>query len=293
MPAMIVPAPAVQASAVGLLNTVRAINISDPHFGQGYTFQPNGCLPVVATGAQCNDDLETLDINDLPPAVSAIPILLATIAHCTTLVGTSRDDLQAAVANSLELVTGKKVASELWTGDISTANTYGNAYLAGGSPNFVDLTPSSDVSPGIYALGALQAYLADCAEGGRGMIHANRQTVNMWAAQQVVRRDGPFILDMFDNWIVADAGYDGSDPDGDVDASGDTAYAYATGLVDVRLGPVVPVPSLGVIADALDRGSNDWQFQTQRLASAMWDLCCHAGIRVGVCETCCTPGGAS
>lgn len=293
MPNEIVPAPAIQASTVGLLNTVRAINLADGHWEQGYSFQPNGCLPTVAVGAQCSDeDMSPLDISDLPPFVNTVPFLLATVAHCTSLVGTSRDDLSAAVARVLDLTTGKKVESELWTGAISQANSYGNAYLAGGSANFEDLTPGDDVSPGFYALGALQAYLADCTEAGRGMIHANRQTVNMWMHMQVIRRDGPFLLDAFDNWIVAGAGYDGSDPNGDIDGSGDTAYAYATGLVDVRLGPIKPIPGLNAIAEALDMEVNDFQFQTNRFASAAWDLCCHAGVRVGICATCCDPSAS-
>lgn len=297
VPLEIVPGPAVLAPTVGLLPSLgqRVAVLTSRQTG-GYVLEPSGCFEVGTQSAAC-DAGSTKDIQDFPPSIPHIPNFAFIGGHCSILGGIARSEIGPRVRSALEAAQGKAVEAELWTGDSTQAASTGNLYLAGGSANFEDLTPDPSVkSPGGYALAALQEYLAGCREGGRGMIHATRATVDIWAREYLVRREGNLIFDLFDNWIIAGVGYDGSDPDGDVDPTGHSAYAYATGLVDVRLGEILingAPQGESTIAEALDRSNNDATWIAERAYGVTWDGCCHAGIRVGLCETCCDPDGGS
>lgn len=139
-----------------------------------------------------------------------------------------------------------------------------------------DLSPVGS-SPLRYALAALQEALGPC---GRGFIHCTVQTAALWHSEQMLRRDGALLLDVFDNVIVPGVGYDGSSPAGVVDATGETAYAYATGMVDTRLGPVRTFENL----DPLD---NSLTARSQQAAIAYTDDCCLHAINVNLCDTVC------
>jgi len=289
----VVPAPPILPSTIGLLPTLgQRVTIGGGRWEGGYAFEPNGCLTGGSQSNGCDADT-TKDIDSFPAVVQHVPSFVWVGGRCSTLGGMARAEIGPRVRASLEASQGSKIERELWRGDNASGDAAVNLYLAGGSPNFVDLTPGgSDVSPGGYALAALQMHLAQCAEGGRGMIHATRATVDIWLREYLVEANGNLLLDFFGNWIVAGAGYDGSEPDGSVDASGETAYAYATGLVDVKLGDIVLLPSLDAIEEAVSRADNGVQWIAERVAGATWDGCCHAGIRVGLCETCCDPSGS-
>lgn len=289
-PKQIVTAPAVGPAAGGLLQTVRAINETAHNWQSGFSFSPNGCVPATILDPQCgSDDNASIEPSDLPAVVDFIPYLVLVAAHCTSLQGASGADLGARIRAIVELDQGVAVEEELWKGTKATASSWPNFFLAGGSPNFDNLTPGpTDAIPGMYALGALQAALGQCNGGVRGMIHASKQVVTMWQERNLVRREGTAILDLYDNFIIAGAGYDGTGPDDEFDATGNTSWAYATGMVDVRLGGIDTVPTLDRIEQALDR-TNDFMWQAQRFAAATWDGCCHIGARVNVCETCCDP----
>lgn len=286
----VVTAPAVAVSATGLLQTVRAISESDPHWQGGLTFLPNGCIPAQTVDPQCDGDFTPVTAQDLPPVVDFIPYMVIAAGHCTSLVGSSGSELGARIRAAVELAQGAQIETELWYGTLAQNGSWPNFFLAGGSDNFQNLTPGADEAiPGLYALSALQAGLASCNGGARGMIHAARQTVTMWQSMNLLRREGNVILDLYDNFVVAGAGYDGGGPDGDFDDTGNTQWAYATGIVDVRLGAIDSVPGVDQIAAALNRGNNDFVWTAQRFAAATWDGCCHIGTRVNVCSTCCDP----
>lgn len=296
-PRQVVNAPSVLASAAGLIGTVRPIvhgNTPDEsRWEGGLTFLPNGCIISrnVANVCAASQPEKTLDA--LPAVVEYDPFVVYTGASCTTLQGVGRNELEPRMRTALELTQSNSIEDELWKGTIAQANGSPNFYLAGGSPNFEDLSPlASDVSPGAYGLAALQEYLAHCAPSGRGMIHATVNVVTMWQSKFVVREQNGLIVDLYGNWIVPGAGYDGSEPDGSIDATGDTAYAYATGLVDVHLSPIISLPDPDRLVEAIKRSDNSVEWRAERVAAAVFDGCCHAGVRVGICETTCLPSGS-
>lgn len=297
-PRQVVSAPSVLASPTGLLQTVRPIvhgtSDDERRWEGGFSFLPNGCIGSHTVALICDENGgDTKDVDTLPAVVSYDPFVVYTGAACSSLQGVGRNDLSARMVAALETSQGVAIEDELWTGTLGTANSAPNYFLAGGSPNFENLSPlGSDVSPGFYALAALQEYLAHCAPAGRGMIHAPVNVVTMWQRFNVVRLENNLILDLYGNWIVAGSGYDGSDPDGQVDSTGETAWAYATGLVDVHLSQITLLPENGRLIDALNRRDNSVEWRAERAAAAVFDGCCHAGIRVGICETACEPSGS-
>jgi hypothetical protein len=295
---MVVAAPSVIAPSTGLLQTVRPIvhgsSPDESRWEGGLTFLPNGCVGSHVTSNVCSEGPhDSKPADSLGAVVEYDPFLVWTGAACTTLQGVGRNELEPRMRTALELSQGESIEHELWTGEQAVADGSPNLYLAGGSPNFVDLSPlASDVSPGAYGLAALQEHLAHCSPSGRGMIHATVNVVTMWQSKQVVRIENGLILDLYGNWIVAGTGYDGSDPDGNVDATGETAYAYATGLVDVHLSPIISLPDPDRLVDAIRRSDNTVEWRAERVAAAVFDGCCHAGVRVGICETTCQPSGS-
>lgn len=288
--------PLVQATPprISLLSSALVAVPGDERWVEGFSYLPNGCNEGGLVGAQCGGDDKPLE--DPPAIVEYVPHAVIASARCSTL-GLSGEDPNVYGSRALtilEAVTPKQIERELWTGARAQADSLPNNYLTNAG-SLEDLSPgASDVSPGAYALAALQSYLADCGEGGRGMIHAPRSVVTVWENLYVIHREpgSNVILDGYDNVIVPGVGYDGSDPDGNLDSTGETAWAYATSMVEVRLGRAELLPGVDYIAAAIDRGTNDAEWRAERPVAATWDGCCHAGIRVGICATCCTPTGS-
>lgn len=258
---------------------------TDQRWVEGFAFTPNGCADGGIVSAQCPPEPETKIEEDLPAIVTYIPFAVYASARCSTMGGpVSMDYLMARAAQVLDAVTDKQLESEFWTGAYAQANNLPNDYLAN-SATMENLTPNADIIGGAYALAALQMYLADCHDGGQGMIHATRATITMWFAQNAgLYRAGDLILDAFDNIIVPGVGYDGSGPTGP-EPDADTAWAYATSLVEVKIGAVDPIPAS--VAQAVNRSTNDATFRAEKPVAAFWDGCCHAGVRVNVCAPVC------
>lgn len=131
----------------------------------------------------------------------------------------------------------------------------------------------------VDALACLEQYLGDCNGGQRGMIHASRQIVTLWANGGALRREGNRILTTLDTIVVPGGkGYSGSSPDGDPAGDG-SFWIYATGLVEIRRGET---QTLGGTELELHRTHNQQTVRVQRKAVASWDGCCHGAAEVAV-----------
>src|SRR3990167_8401150 len=202
--------------------------------------------------------------------------------RCSTMSSSiAAGEVRARAA--LEVDRHRQIEHEFWTGDVAAAESLPNLWLAQDGVA-VELSGAGESSPLRYALAALQEALGSGSAGGpgcgRGMIHTTIQTAALWMAEQMVRREGALLLDAFDNVIVPGVGYDGSAPDGTIDGTGETAWAYATGIVDTRLGAVSMLSAVRV-------EDNDVRVIAQQPAIAYWDGCCHYGINVNLCLTGC------
>lgn len=177
---------------------------------------------------------------------------------------------EADVRDYAEAVASYKVAHELWTGEATLAHTYDigtedgftNARLA--APTAETIGTGMNVRT---AIGALEQQARAASGGMQVMIHVPISAV---AALDGLRRVGNLLLTQTDGVVVADAGYPGTGPAGEA-ATDTTMWAYATGPVGYRLGPV-SVPS---IIESMDRRTNRRLVRVDRLFAVAFDPAVH------------------
>lgn len=370
--------------------------IADDRWTHGIAFQPEQCGAV---GPFDPCDPEIAAINTTPPIVRYDPFPLLSSETCWPRVGMDGiRDASAMARRVLDRMTPKGVETEFWGGEFAALTPGVNNYLT--NPGSVqDITPDSGTAPLAYALGFLQAALAACGEGGRGIIHAPRRTVSLWHSAYLLIRDpgSAIITDLFGNIVVPGVGYDGGSPraaattlvdwsaapgsgtitytfpgvfgtDGlqvdpvtvafdaavatletaleaslgagtvasisgttvnldhtitwagrlegyalqptvtcsvactatvsgtagssTTDETGDTQWAYATSPTQVWLSDIHVFPDVENASNEMGNllfEENEIEFSAQRFAAPLWDNCCHFGINVDLCSTCCTP----
>lgn len=180
-------------------------------------------------------------------------------------------DWRGRARRQLAATLSYQVAHELWTGDMAVAMAGSpNPYLASLDSDVLTDGPTSPTD----ALAVLEYGLGQCTKGSRGVIHASRHTATYWAQLGLLRREGAQLLTFLDTIVVADAGYDGSGPEGQAAVDG-SQWAYASGIPIVRLGPERLVPDGDDLGPALDRSTNLVEYRAERRAAVAWDGCCH------------------
>lgn len=257
----------------------------------GFQFFPDGCDDGTVW-APCDPtpvDLEVLAAENAA-VVEWQPLVYYAGFTCSTW-GMGALNYTERAKRRLSRVMPRLVEDEFWRGDEAQAQSLPNQYLA-------DATTLVEVDGGTaqpldYALGMLQQRLGDCLGGDvPGVIHAPRRLVSLWAHDYLVLpyRDPisgrTFLFDTFGNQVVAGAGYDGSGPDGLTPTEDDTTmWAYATGPVYKLVG------DQQVYADRdewfVDRATNTATIFAQQTVAVVWDGCCHFGVNVDLCNTCC------
>lgn len=269
-----------------LLRSVNPVTPSGPEveggaerWVRGILWQPDSCGDgeiVHATGLCGGGAFAGFDVADRPDLVEYVPPFVAVGQNCSGISGEA--ELQRTAQRARELLERCQtvgIARELWRGDVAEAADpdLPNDWLAkdasdvgGGAPQ-----PVRD------AFAALEQGLADCSCGGQGVIHAMPYLATLWASLQLVERqpDGR-LLSALGTVVVADPGYDGSGEDG---GSGDplaSSWAYATAMVDVRLGAIAVTND----ASTLNLSTNDFDVYAYRPFAATFDPCCHLGVQV-------------
>lgn len=285
----VVAAPVRQAPVLSLYRSSRTVlgdesasTGAGARWEGGLTFEPELCGDDVgsATAQDCGPE-DSWDVERGVGAEENQPFIVRVADRCTPAQARARD-MGGRVRRALEIDQHYQLEREFWRGDIAAAESLPNRFLT--DSHVHDLSPAG-ASPLRYALAALQEALAGCRPAGRGMIHATVTTASLWVSEQMLRREGALLLDVFDNIVVPGVGYDGSAPDGTVDASGNTAYAYATGIVDTRLSEIM---FTGLTLPEIDPATNEQIVRASRFAAAYWDGCCHFGINVDHCNTTCS-----
>lgn len=281
MPGLL-PAVPPRPATLSLVNSANTPDLTgdDSRWPLGFKTAPEGCGDAWVEDP-CNVGART--VTGRPEWVENQPMNVVAADRCSAF-GFAAEDYEGRARRLLARCQSKQIAAELWTGALAAAAGWPNQF-------FTDL--SSDVltdgaATPTAALACLEQALAQCGCGDRGMIHATPQLATHWATLgTVLRREGSLLLTVHDTVVVPDAGYDGSGPGGVAAAA--TQWAYATGMVTVRLGPVSITP--GEFADALDRSDNKVTFFAERPAAATWDGCCHAAVEVAL--PVCLVGGVS
>lgn len=280
-PAQVVQSPPATPPLVSLVRSARRVDEPDDRWMNGFGFAPEGCA-MSGILDPCDTGVE----KEVPASRDSIdfePYVIWAGDSCSSF-GFSQRDYEARARRLLEACQSKQIAEEFWKGTVAQANDWPNRFLADVA-NVDLLTESGGVSP-TQALSCLEQGLAEC-QCSQGMIHATPQVVTYWVSEHLVIREGGLLITQLGTIVVADGGYDGSDPNGNAPISGGV-WAYGTGIVDVRLGPVQVFPSS--MNEALNRSTNLVTFRAERMAAATWDSCCLVGAEIDI--DLCSIGGS-
>lgn len=122
----------------------------------------------------------------------------------------------------------------------------------------------------VEALGRLEAAMADCYAGGRGVIHVPVQVANAMAAQHLVTARGTQLRTTIGNLVAVGAGYLPNLGPGGVTAAAGTGWMYATGtMFGYRSG----LKLVGTNRESLDRANNTLKRIAERHFVIGWDCC--------------------
>lgn len=251
---LVVTPPPAAAPRVGLLVSALQPTGEGERWGNGITYDPETGQTGYRTD-ECDPGAEDRALEERRANVEWTPYVIGDGIVCTAMAARGRD-WNAQARRQLDAVAEFQISSELWSGTLATAHSYPNAHLtAGGESVGTALDP-------LDALAELELYLADCAGGQRGMIHAPRDVVTRWVDVGGLRREGGLLLTMLDTIVVPGAGYTG-------------ATAVATGMVEVRRGPVTITGDPLSTPGQVDRSTNLVEVRAEQQALASWDLACH------------------
>lgn len=260
-----VPAPLAGPPRFGLLVAANVVR-DTIRWEQGYVFTPEACTGRGGVFDPCGSTAFDAE-RGRPSDVTNTPFGVWEADLCS-VDSEAAEDGRARARRALEANESAHIASEFWLGTLSTAEAWDNQHLAAGG----DVTALGAALQPRRAMGVLEQGLATLQGNRRGMIHTTPDVLSRWAADSVVRRDGNLWLTPHDHIVVTDAGYPGSGPAGQAKAAAAT-WAYVTGLVTVRLGPVEVIPSTDDLPSAISHRINDATFYALRLASPSWDGC--------------------
>ena len=253
----------------------------NPRWMQGLTWRPAACgsravvagVDVCATFSGFTEQSEGTAPQYVPPHVAvALP--------CSGMSGmTVLEETRDRVVALLDRCQTLGIADELWTADVAVARGWPNPSLS--DPTGLDQPTGTTAQGVIRGLAEAEQYLAENACAGGGVIHAQPRTATYWARMNLVipQADGR-LRTALGTVVIADPGYDGSAPDGTVDATGDTAWIFMSGMIDVRLGPVEVSTGNGMDLSGLDRVDNDFTVYAHRAFAATFDPCLRGGIKI-------------
>lgn len=279
-----VSAPPLRPPAYGLIIAARDASAVDDGFrwDRGITWTPALCSDEIGPSAGGCDTGATSDDDDIAAmeaceAPTFRPVVLYAMRRVSAY-GPDNAENEERVRNRLAVTESYQLAKELWAGTIaqSTSPDMENDYFTkSGSATVVDPSPVGVPQ----AVGVLDAELGECLKGARGMIHVTPNALASLAAASVVRQSGALWLSPLGNVVVADAGYPGTAPSGETGEE----WAFATGMVDVRLGPVF----VNTDRVAFDRRTNTYELKAERLAAAVYDGCCLLAVQIDPCDSPC------
>ena len=168
-----------------------------------------------------------------------------------------------------------------------------NNYLtkSGSSTN---LTVTADGDNTRLALANLEARLASCPYGNRGVIHMSRRTASILTGIGLIERvdysgrtdpedvnkKGQALVTLLGTPIIVGVGYSGDGPTNLATgpATAGAEWMFATGFTDVHLG------AKKVLNEDLQRATaastNDIHVRTARAAAVHFEPCCHYTVRV-------------
>lgn len=282
-PQAVVTAPLISPPNRGLIVSANEAANQDARWENGYAYAPENVNQNDTVADACS--YGTAHSQPNAAQVTFNPYIIEAFDQCSSFAFQSRDYVGRA-QRLLLASQEKKLAHEFWSGTQAQASGWANNYLANShAANFTEV--GTGLSPE-QALACLEMALSHCGSGVRGMIHCSADLFTHWSyAGHAFERVGKLIITQNDTIIVCSPGYDGSGPDNAAPVNG-AVWAYATGIVNVRLGDVVVVPD--TMAEAIDKSLNTVKYGAYRAGAADWDNVCHFAVSVNI--NVCTPVGS-
>jgi hypothetical protein len=148
--------------------------------------------------------------------------------------------------------------------------------IAGSSnPYFGDVALTVLGGAAVSAAAGL-SFLEDAigATGRGGIIHATPAIVAALDMDKVT--GGGVLVTANGTPVVSGDGYIGADPDAEASPGVGQGYMFATGPVEIRLGPVI----ITDLAETLDRSDNSVTFRAERYVLATWDTALQVAVLV-------------
>jgi hypothetical protein len=257
--------PPLTPSPVNLLRSSRnPSDASDVRWEQGFAYLPMGNGEMNIDDACAGDNIG-VPVDKKGVATFWTPYLLSTKYTCSAM-GADLAEHQQRAQGLLDAATPKLLEYELWNGLLTKAAGYQNLYLE--QATGVDAYTATSV---VEAIAICESYLSQMSYGGRGMIHMPAW-VSAYLPAGGMRREGNLILTIRDTIVLPGAGY-GHYPasqSGPPVAPTGSFNIYATGITDVRTGPIIPWPE-GDVNLALNRATNTVDTRAYRMACASWD----------------------
>ena len=262
-PRAVVTGPQAAPPRVGLIVSAVTPNGEGSRWQGGITYDPE----TGTTGYRadlCEPTEGARDLDPQPDVVEWDAYAVGDGILCTALAA-NRTDWRAQVRRQLESVAERQVSAELWGGTLAQAHGYPNLWLDNGNAESVG---APGQSPRV-GLALLEQYLADTARGQRGMVHAPRAVVSVWAQVGGIRREGGLLLTVHDTIVVPAAGYPNDD-----------GKVFATGMVEVRRGEVEVTGDPLSQGAHVDRSTNTVEVRAEQAALASWDGVAHGTVQV-------------
>ena len=225
------------------------------------TFPPGVSIPWDPCSAGTNRVKASDDSGRSTPTFDAFVIYVPSI--CSYF---SSDGLQDMTVVALEARQSFAVESAL----VRSVPGMDNPYLA--DDNLTQLG-TDGVTP---AEGLARLENAIGATGQKGIIHATPALVSVWMADKLEGDEEGNLVTGNGTPVVSGGGYIGVHPFAKTASSDGKDWAFATGPVEVRLGP----PAVSDVRSSLDRSDNTIEFRAERSAAVWWDTDLQAGVLV-------------
>jgi hypothetical protein len=282
-PRPIVDPPTLVPRAYGLWSVVedRSALLTDGHWRNGLLWED-----LCGTGGTSYDDycLETspdakaANVNRYK--FGATPFVAFAEIDCSP-VGYSQEENQALAQAALMKTEPYQVERAFWTGTAGGDANLVYPHLAAAAA-VVDTTQvvtvnlqcaTTTVTGSVVlditeGLGRLEALLASCLAGGRGVIHMPYALGELAFRANAVYADGPQLKTRAGNLVALGAGYPGSGPDGTSVAN--AQWIYGTGPVFGYRSS----PEQFAYRDSIDRSENTVKLIVERSYVLGFSCCC-------------------
>lgn len=257
-----------------LLDVARVIDVDDEHIFAGIEVWPwldarsGGVHNPCSTGT----NREKNGMQDRPdelPEFAAFTVY-ETLECTARSIGVEYDYWASLVVEALRATESFQIEHEFAFGTKVPTNPH-LALINAGSDPAVQVLNSGGSTNTRHALALLEQYAA--ITGAAHIVHIDPATAVDASAKLAIEREPDNTLHVMGTGskIVVGTGYVGAEPDGETAASDTKSWAWATGPVEIRRGPIrVNPPTVGEAMNTVDN-NNLITLRAERDVVVSWD----------------------